>query len=113
MEGSDEISSGAKELIEQQQAVYVSLISFWELAVKINIGKLILNFDLPVYVHHWKSMNGKILPLQEEHIFHYMELPLLHRDPFDRLLIAQAHTEDMVIITRDQHFQQYKIKVYW
>jgi len=58
-------------------------------------------------------MGGKILSLSEIHTFNYKDLPLHHRDPFDRMLITQAKVENLVIITKDQNFSKYDVDVLW
>jgi PIN domain nuclease of toxin-antitoxin system len=83
------------------------------MAIKINVGKLQVKkpfVDLP----HFFTSNGlEWLPLTFEHNLAYLSLELLHRDPFDRMLIAQAMIEGLTIVTRDAHFEGYGVKVLW
>jgi len=83
------------------------------MAVKINLGKLNIKkpfSDLPALL---KTNAFEWLPLSFEHIQEYINLPLHHRDPFDRMLIAQALTEGLGIVTRDPHFPDYGVPIVW
>ena len=113
MEGARQLSSLAKNRISNSTAIYLSIISFWEISIKLNIGKLDLKFKLQDYSNEWKKSGGNILPLSEIHTFSYLNLPLYHRDPFDRMLIAQAKTENLTIITKDKNFSKYDVDILW
>ena len=110
MEGKKEISQNTISLIDKAPTAYISIISLWEIAIKQNIEKLELTFPLEEYVKQWKTMKGRILNLKEENVFEYRKLPLHHRDPFDRMLIAQAITENIPIISADEKFDLYPEK---
>lgn len=85
-----------------------SVVSFAEIGVKVAVGKLTVPDDL----HHHVLRSGlRILGLAPEHGLGVSELPLAHRDPFDRLLIAQARAEGMAIVTADQRFTAYDVPV--
>ncbi|MFZ4783765.1 MAG: type II toxin-antitoxin system VapC family toxin, partial [Armatimonadaceae bacterium] len=88
-------------------------VTIWEMAIKINLGKLDIKkplSDLPGFL----AVNAfEWLPLTFEHSSAYLDLPLHHRDPFDRMLIAQATVEGLTIATRDPHFLDYGVSVLW
>jgi PIN domain nuclease of toxin-antitoxin system len=107
MEGSNLISKEAILLINNTSTVFLSIISLWEIAIKQNIGKLELKYSLEKYINHWKAMNGKTIYLTEKNVFEYKKLELHHRDPFDRMLIARAITENIPIISADTKFDLY------
>ncbi len=86
--------------------LYVSYASLWEIAIKISQGRLILPQSAEQMVQHARC---KLLPIGIHHIDVISALPLLHRDPFDRMIIAQAKTEALTIITRDPEFEQYDV----
>jgi PIN domain nuclease of toxin-antitoxin system len=114
MDGNNLLSSKARKYIEETPLVYLSIISIWEIAIKQNIGKLDLSFTIEQYVDNWKNTDGKILNINENQVFEYQKLELHHRDPFDRMLIAQAITENMPIISADTKFDLYsEIKRIW
>lgn len=91
-----------------------SVASSWELAIKVGLGKVRVPGPLRSYIPG-KLQEQNILTLQVEHAhaFEVAELPLLHRDPFDRLLIAQARIERITLISVDEHLRPYDIEVIW
>ena len=94
--------------------VFVSLASMWELAIKFNAGKLRtpLSFaDINSEIGSRQSI--RFLEIKIGHLERYIELPLHHRDPFDRLLIAQSLAEDLPIISSDSAFDRYPIVRLW
>jgi PIN domain nuclease of toxin-antitoxin system len=109
LEKSPRLSSRAAEVIANRESViYVSPVSIWEVAIKMAVGKLKMEADLLALVR----MNGFIeLVVSHEHAFRVRNLPLIHRDPFDRLLIAQALTERLAVVTSDDVFERYGVQV--
>ena len=101
-------------LLKQDQTPYLSLVSLWEMQIKMSLGKLKLPVSLPEAVQRAvKEISLEILPLQAEHIYTLGNLPFHHRDPFDRLLIAQAIHEQMPIVGNDAEFDKYEITRIW
>lgn len=110
--GDDRISKAHLKLLENPgQEVHVSLASIWEIAIKLSIRKLKLQASLPETMHNIRALGFRVLPIEEQHIFALSALPHHHRDPFDRILIAQALHEDMHILTADKHFKAYDVKL--
>ncbi len=109
------LSTRAKNaLLRADHTLYLSLISLWEMQIKLGLGKLRLTVSLSEAVQRAVSDLGlEILPLQLEHIYQLGELPWHHRDPFDRLLAAQALAERMVLVGSDQIFERYGIRRLW
>ncbi len=89
-----------------QNTIWVSTASIWEMAIKVSIGKLEMPDDLEDQLRI-NQMN--ILPVTAAHALAVSQLPLLHRDPFDRMLIVQAQLEGLTIITQDARIQQYEV----
>jgi len=92
--------------------VRVSAVSAWEIAIKHQNGKLI--FDVPVeqvLSRILSSREWQVLPVLPAHVLSLLALPLQHRDPFDRLLIAQALAEGMALATADKSIRKYKVPV--
>ena len=106
----DKVKIFLKDTFENE--MYLSHVSAWEIAIKYGIKKLSLP-DVPErYVPDRVREAGLIhLPIKLEHVTQVHTLPLVHRDPFDRLLISQARVEGMAILTGDSHFAKYKIDV--
>ncbi|MBZ2181004.1 MAG: type II toxin-antitoxin system VapC family toxin [Acidobacteriota bacterium] len=77
----------------------VSVTSLWEIALKVQFGKLDLPVSPSFYREHLQRFHASLLPVEARHTFELMRLPLLHRDPFDRLLVAQARTDQLTLRT--------------
>lgn len=88
----------------------VSVASFWEIAIKSATGKLVAPDDLPALV---ESLGFEVLAVASEHAWAVRNLSHHHRDPFDRLLIAQAQIERLPILTADPAFAAYDVEVSW
>jgi PIN domain nuclease of toxin-antitoxin system len=86
------------------------LASIWEIQIKVALGKLDLNGDLATTVDIQMNENSiQLLPIELQHIYALSNLPAYHRDPFDRLLIAQSQVEKMTLATVDSAFNRYEI----
>ena len=88
--------------------LFVSHVSLWEIAIKSGLGKLRMPGDLDEQV---EQLGIAELPLSRRHIEAYRELPVLHRDPFYRMLVCQAKAEDLILVTRDRQLAEYDIAV--
>ena len=102
---SSELSPEARTAIaEPDNLVYVSAVSIWEIVVKLNLGKL----DLPAdWAGVLENEAFRKLPVTWDHALEVARLPNLHRDPFDRLLLAQAKSENLILVTHDDAVLQY------
>jgi PIN domain nuclease of toxin-antitoxin system len=112
--GDKQLSKTALEIIESDAIRYISIASIWEMAIKTSIGKL--NFQVPFedLISNQLTINEyEILSVELNHVFQLAQLPLFHKDPFDRILIAQAMREDIPIVSVDAHFQSYPVTVIW
>ena len=111
--GSDRLGRRARAAIASPgNSVYVSAASAWEIAIKISLGKLAVTADatswLPVEL---VANRFTPLPIDLDHALRVEHLPPYHADPFDRILIVQAATERMVIVTGDAQFERYGVRV--
>jgi PIN domain nuclease of toxin-antitoxin system len=101
-------------LTNPKTQVILSVVSIWEMQIKLSLGKLHLKTALPELVEDEVKQNRiELLPLDLSHIYALSNLPNYHRDPFDRLLIAQAKSEELVIISIDEKFDGYDIEKLW
>jgi len=110
-----DLSDDARELFaDPGNEVYLSSVSAWEISVKNALGKLPLP-DSPVrYVPAKRKQHGiETLHLDEEAALHLNRLPVLHKDPFDRMLVCQAITQGLVILTPDRLIAQYPVRTIW
>ena len=111
---SPELSNSAAELIESDVDLWISIASLWEISIKVNLNKLDLPNDFDRFIPHQIAINGiEILPINLQHLIVLTKLPLHHRDPFDRILIAQAIAEDVPIISIDKKFDLYGVNRQW
>ncbi len=97
-------------LANPNNKIYLSMASLWEMQIKYQLGKLKLSMPLDDLIEDLKTSGlYQILPIQENHILQLKNLPNIHKDPFDRMLIAQAMTEQLMLITDDEKIIQYPI----
>ncbi|MBD3630448.1 type II toxin-antitoxin system VapC family toxin [Cyclobacterium sp.] len=115
LSGDKRIPPQSRKIISNpNNRCFISMASLWEMAIKVKIGKLDLLVDLKEFVFHLKKNNIEIIPLAFEHILETMDLEDHHRDPFDRIILAQAKFENMTIISKDENFYKYiHIKLMW
>ena len=113
-ENSLELPGKIEELIDDPTiSIYICSISLWEIAIKINLGKLNLRLPLKKLLGNISSSDFNILQIEDEYLNGLSELPFIHKDPFDRLLIATAIAEDLTIITADENIQKYDVSWVW
>jgi PIN domain nuclease of toxin-antitoxin system len=107
------LSARAREAIASSQRFW-SVASIWEVLIKVQSGKLPMPLPASDYLTSKMSANGvKALPVRLDHVLRVGELPMHHRDPFDRILIAQSQQEKMPVVTSDAIFARYPIEVIW
>ena len=101
------LSAAAKLLVMNADAVFISQASLWEMAIKVSLGKL--RVDLPRFSAEIEAQGFQWLPIRNEHLLAVATLPVYedHRDPFDRLLVAQSLTEPLVLLTADGKLERY------
>ena len=109
------MSATARALIlDPQYEVFLSPASFWEIAIKVSIGKLDLGEPYRAFMRREIARNHfDILPVSVDHAAAVAVLPLHHRDPFDRMLIAQSMVEEVPIISGDIAFDAYPVTRLW
>jgi PIN domain nuclease of toxin-antitoxin system len=105
----------AKQMLKSDEhELYFSLVSLWEVAIKMKTGRLNALGSSVAYLRaEMENYSMQLLPIRYEHILALEILPAHHSDPFDRLLIAQAITESLPILTHDEKFRLYPAKVIW
>jgi PIN domain nuclease of toxin-antitoxin system len=108
------VSDKAKEILDDVTAkVFVSIVSSWEIAIKISAGKLKYSGGVRAFHDDIRLNEFELLGIEESHIELVEELEYHHRDPFDRLLIASAIAEDMTFISADENVAEYAVKWLW
>jgi len=111
----DKLGQQAFQLIEDgNNEIFFSVVSAWEITIKHALKRIKLPFPPDSYIpKRLEKSYMEVLPIHLEHALRVGQLPLFHNDPFDRLLIAQAYTEHLTVITKDAPFKQYKIETAW
>ena len=111
----DRLGKRARRLLQRADSeLFFSAASAWEIAIKWSLGKLELPADPVEYVPSRIDQTGVMaLAIRPAHALQVARLPPHHRDPFDRLLIAQAHVEDLVLLTGDRQIAPYDIRIEW
>lgn len=105
----EKINTKARKIIrDKSNTIFLSSASFWEMAIKKSLGRLTLPHNL---IEAVAAESFKILPIMPEESLGVADLPLLHSDPFDRLLIVQAKLHDLIIITKDSKIGQYPVVI--
>jgi PIN domain nuclease of toxin-antitoxin system len=112
-EGDCNLPISLRDLIENTDNVFVSIASFWEISIKIKIGKLSLLSDFNDIESSFESTRFKLLPISLNDTIQLCNLPLHHKDPFDRILVAQAMNHSLILISRDVAFDNYPIQRVW
>ncbi len=101
-------------LADPAGVVYLSVVSVWEMVIKVGTGKLRLTKDVPTIVAEQLAANPiQILPVTLAHVLGVGGLPSIHRDPFDRMLVAQAQAENAVLLTADPLVRRYPVPTDW
>ncbi|HYT87758.1 MAG TPA: type II toxin-antitoxin system VapC family toxin [Gemmataceae bacterium] len=110
-----QLSAAARTAIsDPKNEVFVSPATYWEIAIKVSIGKYALTVPFEDFIRHALKDNGfKILPIEIRPAARVATLPFHHKDPFDRLLIAQALAEDLTLVSNENRFDAYGVKRLW
>ncbi len=111
----ERLSPAARQaILDPESELLVSIASLWEIAIKQSIGRLALSADWPSALDRERAALGaRWLPIRAAHCLGVASLPFHHRDPFDRMLIAQALAEDLSLVSADQHLRAYPREVIW
>lgn len=101
-------------IADETNALWLSVASIWEMGIKVAIGKLPLPEPIDSYIpSRMVLLNMRSLEITASHALQASMLPLHHRDPFDRMLVAQAQMEDMMLVSADPMFRLYNVSMLW
>ena len=100
-------------MIEEESQVFVSIGTFWEMAIKESLGKILLPAPISELMTACAELSFTILPIRSRHLERLKALPWIHRDPFDRLYICQAQEEGLTFVTVDENIKKYNVNTIW
>lgn len=101
-------------ILDESNELFASVASIWEITLKAQIGKLDLPAPSDLIPQHLRSLGiTHFLPVSLAHVLQAGRLPFIHKDPFDRILIAQAITEGLILVSKDEAFAGYPVQVRW
>ncbi|HEV8132742.1 MAG TPA: type II toxin-antitoxin system VapC family toxin [Acidobacteriota bacterium] len=111
----ERLNEAARNLIRDRgNTIFLSAASSWEIAIKASLGKLRLAEPPADYVPKRLTSEGFVaLPIEHVHALRVAELPHHHRDPFDRLLVAQCQIENLILLTADKRITDYDVRIAW
>ena len=114
LNGDNQLPASLKKLIANtSNKCFISIASLWEIAIKSNLNKLELQGDFNQIASFLIDNDIEVLPISFAHIQRLLNLSFHHRDPFDRIIVAQAFTENLTIATKDKAFSEYLVNVFW
>jgi len=109
---ANKLSQTAREIIsDPKNEIYVSAVSLWEITIKVVLGKL--DISLVEMLEELKKAGFVVLQINNAYLQKLLDLPSIHKDPFDRLIISAALAEDLTIITIDENIQKYDVSWIW
>jgi PIN domain nuclease of toxin-antitoxin system len=98
---------------DAENTVHICTISLWEIAIKVNLGKLKLNWTFNEFLRSVEMSDFSVLHIENKHLQKLADIPFLHKDPFDRLLISTALVENLTVITVDDCIRKYDVSWVW
>ncbi len=115
IEGDNNLSDEARLIIEDSNHQKIlSIASLWEMSIKASLKRLELKTNFPDLVQHYIYANGfELLAIEPEHLDQLVTLPFHHKDPFDRLILAQSLSQNIPILTKDELFAKYTNQLVW
>jgi len=114
LNGNEKTPKTVREtILNAENTIYVSIATIWEVAIKMSIGKMNFDGGIDGFIEAIEGNDFTLLGIDPQHIKAVTDLPFIHRDPFDRMLVAQAMVEDMPIMTSDANVLKYDIRSIW
>ena len=111
-EQNDKLTQETKAIIlDPENVVYISSASLWEVAIKIGLGKIDVSFDK--LLGELERAAFIVMQTEKAYLRRLLDLPQIHKDPFDRLIIATALAEDMTLVTADDNIHKYDVRWVW
>ncbi|WP_316847451.1 type II toxin-antitoxin system VapC family toxin [Pedobacter psychrodurus] len=112
--GDDQLPASVKKKVSDiSQSCFLSIASLWEIAIKKQIGKLNLQISFDELFRFAERNQIEIIAINETHLTTLLRLEFFNNDPFDRIIVSQAISEDLTLISRDKKLKNYKVKLQW
>ena len=113
-EGNEKLPQNIRDIIcDFENEIYVSIVSAWEVAIKVSLNKLEFDGGVDMFFSAIKDNNIDLLGVKDNYVKKVEKLTYIHKDPFDRLIVSTALCEDLTIITIDENIQRYDVKWLW
>ena len=113
-EGNKKLPQNVQDIIcNTENEIYINIASAWEVAIKVSLGKLDFEGGSELFIFAARANNIDLLEIKGDYVKMVERLPLIHRDPFDRMLIAAALVEGLTIVTIDENIQKYSVNWVW
>jgi PIN domain nuclease of toxin-antitoxin system len=112
-ENNSRLPSSVRMYMEKSNRLVVSIASFWEITIKTSLGKLTIPENIAGLMDKTSANGFQILPIEREHLIVLSNLDIIHRDPFDRIIIAQSIAENIPVVSSDEVFKQYPVNYVW
>lgn len=113
LDDNSKLSTKAKDIIEKSNDIYLSIASLWEIAIKKSIHKLDIEESIIDLGNICIQYNITILPIKIPYLERMQQLPYIHQDPFDRIIMATALEEKLLLITHDSNIRKYNLDIVW
>lgn len=114
LNGENQLPVSTKNLItDTSNKCFLSIASIWEIAIKSSLNKLELQGDFNQIAGFLLDNDIEVMPITFEHLQRLLQLDFPHRDPFDRIIIAQAFIENLTVATKDKVFNEYGVNIVW
>lgn len=112
--GDEKLPNHVKSIIlDPNQSCFISIVSFWEIAIKKQIGKLKLELEIEELFQFALRNQIEIIQINQKHLQLLLTLDFIHKDPFDRMIIAQAVSENLILISKDRTVGNYHVESLW
>jgi len=113
VENDQRLSPSVKAIMEDSESLIISIASLWEITIKVSLGKLSFSKELSSFFNKLVYNGFDIMPIKIAHLITLQSLQNVHKDPFDRLIIAQAIKEQISIVSSDSIFKEYPVNIIW
>jgi PIN domain nuclease of toxin-antitoxin system len=114
LDGSDRLPEKIRMIVtSKSNTCFLSIASLWEITIKEQLGKLKLDISLDDIILYMQSNSVEIIAINHLHLKALQSLEFINRDPFDRLIVAQAKTENLTLLTADIQLSKYPIRTFW